>query len=120
VIWSQAFAQKERGCNCDGTCDDQTGGIKNIFNCPSDCIQESLFITRIDGRSGASGNMFDIYTKSALLITSFDMMVTGSGTYNAKVFMKAETYKGSEKTAGDWTLIHTKQVQGQDQTISLC
>jgi hypothetical protein len=64
--------------------------------------------------------MFDIYTKSALLITSFDMMVTGSGTYNAKVFMKAETYKGSEKTAGDWTLIHTKQVQGQDQTISLC
>jgi hypothetical protein len=101
VIWSQAFAQKERGCNCNGTCDDQSGGIKNIFNCPSDCIQESMVITRINGRSGASGNMFDIHTKSALLITSFVMMVTGTGTYNAKVFMKAETYKGSEMTAGD-------------------
>jgi hypothetical protein len=60
-----------------------------------------MVITRINGRSGASGNMFDIHTKSALLITSFDMMVTGTGTYNAKVFMKAETYKGSEMTAGD-------------------
>jgi hypothetical protein len=39
--------------------------------------------------------------------------VTGTGTYNAKLFMETETYKGSEMTAGDWTLIHTEQVQGQ-------
>jgi hypothetical protein len=38
----------------------------------------------------------------------FDMMEPGTGTYNAKVFMKAETYKGSEMTAGDWTLIHSE------------
>ena len=105
------------GCNCDGIWTIRTVEPKTQVIAPPIAQLSSRSLQETTELNGAQGNMFDVDTKTAVQITSFDIKVTGTGNYTAIVFMKAGSYVGFDGNSAAWTLVHTETVTGQGPGI---
>lgn len=52
-----------------------------------------------------NGNMFNLYANSTGTLRSIEFYVANSGTIYPQVHMKSGSYRGSENTPADWSLI---------------
>jgi len=103
---------EEAHCDCNGTCEGSE--TKNAF--PSDCVNEnekSSIETTMGDDNGSYGNQFDIMAKSDIQILRFDLHVSLTNQFIAKVFTKVGSYVGSETDSNVWTLIQEVAVTGQ-------
>lgn len=95
------------------------GGVTLISLALANPAQAASITTTFVSTTGASsgGNMFDITTfGNALNVTSLEVNVDTTGTFNLDVYTKSGTYVGSQTNSGAWTLVSSATgITGQGQ-----
>ena len=68
---------------------------------------QSPLTTTFAGGNGQSGNMFDIVGLQPVVITGFDVNLTGTATIEVYAVTAGTSYVGNEANPGAWTLLGT-------------
>jgi hypothetical protein len=68
--------------------------------------------TRFDGTSSGNGHMFNLRPQTDLVVSGFDVHLSGTMVFDLEIYYKVGSYYGYQQQPEAWTLISSQSVTG--------